>query len=186
MTIFVTSDCHFGHKNILSYCTESRPFSNTDIHDAVIIENWNNTVSPEDTVYVLGDFFMGPLTLIDSVLPQLNGKIRLITGNHDEKRRIERYKQYGVEVIAWKEGYYLFYDGITFFMHHFPVEENFDYLKDSAEVYLYGHVHDKAPRGLVKNKGNLYTYHVGVDTNSLTPVSLDEIAAEYHKECNHE
>lgn len=181
MTVWVISDCHFGHKNILSYCPESRPFSNTEIHDAVIIENWNNIVKPDDTIYVLGDFFMGPTDLIDEILPQLNGHIKLVSGNHDEKRRLRKFQEYGVELLAYKEGYQLFHDGVLFYMNHFPIGDTG--YKGCAQIYLYGHIHDAAPEGLVAENG-YETFHVGVDTNNLTPVNLSNIAKLYKEKHN--
>ena len=53
-----------------------------------IIANWNKVVTDEDTIYVLGDFFMGMLDKIDAILPRLKGKIILIRGNHDTENRI--------------------------------------------------------------------------------------------------
>jgi calcineurin-like phosphoesterase family protein len=55
--VFFTSDTHFNHANIISYC--SRPFSSADEMNREIIARWNAVVGPEDTVYHLGDFAMG-------------------------------------------------------------------------------------------------------------------------------
>ena len=52
--VFVTSDLHFGHKNIIKY--ENRPFKDVEEMDQKLIENWNNKVGKDDTVYILGDF----------------------------------------------------------------------------------------------------------------------------------
>ena len=52
--IYYTSDLHFGHRNVLKF--DNRPFANVDEMDLVLIENWNNRVQPDDTVYILGDF----------------------------------------------------------------------------------------------------------------------------------
>ena len=58
--IFVTSDCHFNHVNIIKYESETRGmFADPAEMNEKIISNWNSVVSPEDTVYVLGDFAMG-------------------------------------------------------------------------------------------------------------------------------
>ena len=51
--IFYISDLHFGHDNIIKY--DNRPFKNTKEMEEKIIENWNNTVDNDDTVYILGD-----------------------------------------------------------------------------------------------------------------------------------
>ena len=49
-----------------------------------MIEKWNNKVSNEDTVYILGDFsFKLQKSAAIKILRQLNGKKVLIKGNHD-------------------------------------------------------------------------------------------------------
>jgi calcineurin-like phosphoesterase family protein len=52
--IWLTADTHFGHTNILKYC--GRPFSSIEEMDETLINNWNNKVNQDDTVYHLGDF----------------------------------------------------------------------------------------------------------------------------------
>ena len=84
--IFVCSDCHFNHKNILKYEPEARPFETVEEMNEKIISNWNSVVSPEDTVYVLGDFAMGLPEKIPSIVERLNGKIIIIRGNHDNEK----------------------------------------------------------------------------------------------------
>lgn len=79
--IFVISDTHFQHGNIISFC--SRPFKNSDEMDECIIERWNKAVTPQDKVYHLGDVFFGNPQSAGNLLRRLNGKKRLILGNHD-------------------------------------------------------------------------------------------------------
>ena len=52
--IFVTSDLHFGHANVIKF--DNRPFQNVEEMDRALIALWNETVSKRDTVYILGDF----------------------------------------------------------------------------------------------------------------------------------
>ena len=172
--IYFTSDCHFNHKNILAYEPESRPFATIEEMNEVIIANWNSVVTAEDEVWVLGDFFMGQLTAIESILDRLNGKIHLVRGNHDQKNRMKIYEAHGIDIhdIA-----YVQYKGRYFVLCHFPNEsEEFVrmVIEDNSEVvWLYGHVHGKAPKGYVNG-----TYHVGADTNNLTPISIQQIWEE--------
>lgn len=172
--IYCTSDCHFNHKNILSYEPQSRPFATIEEMNETIISNWNSVVTAEDEVWVLGDFFMGQLTAIDPILDRLNGKIHLVRGNHDQKNRMKIYEAHGIDIhdIA-----YVQYKGRYFVLCHFP-NENKEFIRmiieDNSEVvWLYGHVHSKAPKGYVNG-----TYHVGVDTNNLTPISIQQICEE--------
>lgn len=168
---WVTSDSHFNHANIIKYCPESRPFETIEEMNETLIERWNSVVKPEDTVIHCGDFFMGQVKKIDEILPRLNGKIILVRGNHDSQSRIEKYKEHGIEV---KDIHYYAYKGRYFIFCHFPIA-NEEFMRmvreDNSEVILcYGHVHDQAPSGLIDG-----TFHVGVDTNNLTPVNLDYI-----------
>ncbi|MDE5747531.1 MAG: phosphoesterase [Acetatifactor sp.] len=72
--IYFIADTHFGDDRIRRY--ENRPFDNVQIMDRELIRRWNETVSPEDTVYVLGDWGNLSPTL-------LQGTKYLIKGNHD-------------------------------------------------------------------------------------------------------
>jgi calcineurin-like phosphoesterase family protein len=81
MTIFFTSDTHFGHANVIKY--SKRPFAHVDEMNEALIANWNARVKPNDTVWHLGDFaFLSPAKT-EAILERLNGKKRLILGNHD-------------------------------------------------------------------------------------------------------
>lgn len=48
---------HFDHANIMKLC--NRPYKNIDEMNESLIDNWNNIVSKNDTVYILGDITMG-------------------------------------------------------------------------------------------------------------------------------
>lgn len=172
--IYLTSDVHFNHLNILTYEAKTRPFANVDEMNEKIIENWNNTVTAEDTVYVLGDLGMGTLDKLPALVKRLNGKIILIRGNHDTPKRIALYQSLGIEV---KDIDYLAYKGRFFIMCHFPNDSE-EFIRmithDNSEVvWLYGHVHSNAPKGYHNG-----TYHVGMDTNDLTPISLEQVWSE--------
>ena len=86
MSIFFTSDTHFGHKNIIKFCPWSRGFlSSVDEMNERLIKDWNDAVSPNDDVYHLGDFaFMGR-SATKEMASALNGNIHFIIGNHDKQ-----------------------------------------------------------------------------------------------------
>ena len=83
--LFVISDTHFCHANIIKYC--NRPFENADLMNKVLIENWNNVVNKDDVVLHLGDITAGAGKLKDQrtqeIISQLNGKKIFVRGNHD-------------------------------------------------------------------------------------------------------
>ena len=172
--IYFTSDTHFNHTNILKYESETRPFETIEEMNEVLISNWNSVVKEDDIVYVLGDFFMGTLDSIEPIYNRLNGKVILIRGNHDTKNRLKIYEELGIEI---KDIEYLNYKGRFFILCHFPIaSEEFIkmVIRDNSEVVnLYGHIHSNAPKGYVNG-----TYHIGCDTNNLTPISIQQVWSE--------
>lgn len=167
--IYFTSDLHFGHKNIIVYENEARGrFSSVDEMNECLINNWNETVGADDTVYILGDVFMGQMDLIDSIMPKLNGTKILIRGNHDTNKRVERMKIYldGVYDI-----YNVKYGDAFIVLCHYPMREWLH--KEHGSIHLYGHVHSNEHRNGVLCEKN--SYHIGIDTNNLKPVSIEEV-----------
>ena len=80
--IFLIGDCHFGHRNIIKYC--NRPFASVEEMTDTLIKNWNGVVGKNDIVYVVGDFALCGKQKIIEIGQQLNGRKRLILGNHDQ------------------------------------------------------------------------------------------------------
>ena len=80
--IYVTSDTHFSHANIIKYC--NRPYSSIEEMNQSLVENWNSVVNKNDLVIHLGDFAWGrTIQSIKQHLDKLNGNKILILGNHD-------------------------------------------------------------------------------------------------------
>ena len=98
--IYFTSDTHYGHANIIKYC--ARPFESVDEMDEALIKAYNSVVTPNDTVYHLGDFCMGGRKP-EEYLCRLNGKMFLLPGNHDKVERFTgKYTRHN-EVIIMTE-----------------------------------------------------------------------------------
>ena len=76
--IYFTADTHFGHYNVIRFC--DRPFASAEEMDEAMIQNWNDRVTGNDTVYILGDMFFRS-TNAEGILKRLKGKKRLIVGN---------------------------------------------------------------------------------------------------------
>ena len=53
--VYYIADTHFGHKNVIRF--DNRPFADTTLMDEVLVHNWNERVTEDDTVYILGDAF---------------------------------------------------------------------------------------------------------------------------------
>lgn len=61
----------------------ARPFSSVEEMNDALTERWNERVDDEDTVWVLGDFAMGPIRESLALTGRLKGRKYLICGNHD-------------------------------------------------------------------------------------------------------
>jgi|694.fasta_scaffold16863_20 calcineurin-like phosphoesterase family protein len=131
MSIWVISDLHLGHANIIRYC--NRPFETVEQMNRTIIDNWNSVVHKDDIVYFLGDFCFGrPGNEVSrSYRSMLNGTIHLIRGNHDKFIDESIFESVQDEL-------YLDIDGKKIYLCHYP-----DRTPDHFDLYLYGHVHDK-------------------------------------------
>jgi len=78
--IWLTTDWHLFHKNIMKY--ESRPQGFEKLITGALKKN----VGEEDTVIHLGDVIFGPQSQIQYILQGLPGKYILTRGNHDRKK----------------------------------------------------------------------------------------------------
>lgn len=168
--LWFTSDLHFGHKNILMFCSHTRPVSSVEEHDAAIIANWNKVVSPSDTVWILGDVALCNLSYANDCLGALNGELHLVQGNHDKgvvnsacRKRfasIQDYKRLSVE-------------GKSLVLFHFPIWE-WEGMQYGA-YHLFGHLHGN-PHGVPGR-----CVDIGLDgplaAGTMAPVSLDRIVS---------
>lgn len=177
---FFTSDTHFGHANIIRFC--NRPFKNVEEMDEVLIENWNQVVSDDDTVFHLGDFAFGGSNVWKSIIPRLNGHINLIIGNHDRKNLRQGYmSSFGMVVPQLQ----IEIEGNPIYLNHYPF---LCYGGSYRGVWqLFGHVHS-GPNAEGLDISRLKTlfptqYDVGVDNNDYAPISYREVKAkiEYQK-----
>lgn len=133
MKTFFISDTHFNHYNIIKYC--NRPFSSLYYMDQELIERWNSVVSKDDIVYHLGDFALGGKDVIRYYCQILNGRIRLVLGNHDTNK-VKDYYEMGFDRVYDKPIIY----NQFFILSHEPIfiTENMPYAN------IYGHVHNNS------------------------------------------
>jgi Predicted phosphoesterase or phosphohydrolase len=91
-----------------------RDFLTVTEMNQTIIDNWDNVVGPEDTVYHLGDIARitsnrsGYKKVLD-VLSKLNGQIVFIKGNHDPRALIKYLSRNQLQTPAGKTKF-LFHD----------------------------------------------------------------------------
>lgn len=132
--IFVTSDSHFGHKNIIGY--ENRPFKEVNEMNEKLIENWNKVVKPNDLVIHVGDLFLCGAQKAEEIAKRLNGRKILVQGNHDSFSKA-KYAKMGFDLRK-----YLYLDGYLF--SHYPLNATMLYEMESQTEFvanIHGHVH---------------------------------------------
>jgi calcineurin-like phosphoesterase family protein len=164
MTVFFTSDTHFGHSNIIKYA--SRPFENVQEMDEALIERWNSVVGKHDTVYHLGDFCFGSAV---EYLKRLNGMKYLLIGSHDSSiEKLDegpRYKIVGRHVVYEtpfpKSGH-----RIRVTLNHYAMRSWT--MSHYGHWHLFGHHH-----GTLESYG--MSFDIGVDCWGYKPVSLDKV-----------
>jgi calcineurin-like phosphoesterase family protein len=169
MTTFFTSDTHFGHANIIGYC--KRPFVNVDEMNEALVARWNARVGPDDTVFHLGDFYMGPADGIAKWRARLQGRIVLIRGNHDRSRNA--MLRAGFDEVFNVHGYVTSVGGETvdvMLRHHPPADDTWRHTTAFMRYFFCGHVHEAwASKGDVIN--------VGVDVRGFEPKTFEELVA---------
>lgn len=156
--IYFTSDTHFGHERIIEYCR--RPFRDLEHMHEELVRRWNARVKPEDTVYHLGDFAMGDPGLWAGYRTRLNGRIKLILGNHDRSHVVMRAAGFE-ETLKWAK---MELDGHWVTCVHAPKHP----WPDGVGIQLCGHVHEAWVR-----RGNVI--NVGVDVRGFEPKTFAEL-----------
>lgn len=181
MTLWFTSDTHFGHANTFekfevfdpnyvcvnpacdAACRERehpkvkmRPFKSVEEMNETMIRNWNACVRPGDHVYHLGDVCMKKEYL--ALIKHLTGRKRLVRGNHDIFKTRE-YIAAGFEEIHGVR----VLDNLIF--THVPIHP-LSLARFDGNVH--GHTHNNpSPVGAYVN--------ISVEVTHYRPVNLNEI-----------
>ena len=138
---YYTSDLHLGHKNVIKF--DNRPYSDVYEMDDCLIKNWNNKVTDNDDVYIVGDFAFKSGKSSDWYLKQLKGRKHLIIGNHDRVTlNNDKAMKYFVDVDKMKHVSDE-YEGRTHqvCLCHYPMIE---WYKSFRGTWLfYGHIHNR-------------------------------------------
>lgn len=160
--IWIISDTHFGHANMLRFKDADdnpvRPnFDSADHMDEHMIEQWNSVVRDDDIVYHLGDVYFdhGYKSLV-----KLKGRKRLILGNHDNAK--SPYLQNNFQkILMWR-----MFPEFGLLLTHVPVHESSLGIKVNKNVH--GHLHQR------KIADERYV-NVSVECVSYTPVHIEQL-----------
>jgi calcineurin-like phosphoesterase family protein len=153
--IWVTSDTHFGHSNIIKYC--QRPFASSEEMDEALADNWRKTIKNEDIVYHLGDVYFGKRP---EFLKRLPGRKRLILGNHDNGKD-QFLQQVFEKILVWRQ-----WPEFGLLLTHVPVHASALNVKWPRNVH--GHIHEK------QSPAPEYV-NVSVEQTNYTPINIEEL-----------
>lgn len=191
MSNYYISDTHFGHSNVIDF--DHRPYKNVQEMDEALINNWNNVVSNEDTVYILGDFCWLKEDEWLEYLWQLKGKKQLIRGNHDLWSMSTILKKEFADIKEYKE---ITDNGRHVIMCHYPLL-CYKGSYDPKTWMLHGHTHitreqdfvEAWTKELIQSKALEsdswgHIINVGCMIHNYIPVTLDQLIAFYNNKYN--
>jgi calcineurin-like phosphoesterase family protein len=156
--IYLISDMHFNHAKIIEYT--SRPFRSVEEMNKTIYKNWNNTVSKDDKVFVLGDVGFFNKDSARETIENLQGKKHLIMGNHDDNKKPAWWREIGFAEVS---KYPIIFDSF-YILSHAPV-----FLTPAMPyVNIHGHIHHN------KMESKQY-FNVSVECIGYIPILFTEV-----------
>lgn len=164
--VFAIGDTHFGHVNILKFEALYRPYATIEEHNEALVARWNSVVSPQDTVWHLGDAVFGMHNM--HYLRRLNGHIRLVMGNHD-RFQSQVYLTHNIERLYGAASIDRKINGsrVSVVMTHIPVNPNQFH---RYHLNVHGHLH----HNVLEDQRYV---NVSCEQINSTPVELDVILA---------
>ena len=161
-----------------------------------ILDNWNKTVTGNDTVYILGDFVWAKESEWPFWVEPLAGKKVLITGNHDPKQFSAATKRLFQDIKDYKD---IPDNGRRVLLCHYAMPFHMAAYSENCYM-LYGHVHNTREHTFLEKfrkeikasctepghaKGNFINVGCMMPWMDYTPRTLDEIIereAKWHEE----
>lgn len=158
--IFFIADTHFGDSDVIIY--ENRPFSSVDNMDNILVQNWNNTVSENDKIFVVGDLSFHDKDKTIEICRKLNGEKFLVMGNHDTENE-QFYYECGFSGVS---RYPIIYNGFWIISHE-PLYIN----RTMPYANIFGHVHGNPIYKDVSGR----SFCVSAERINYTPIEFTEI-----------
>lgn len=157
MKLFLTSDHHFFHKNIIKYC--NRPYECIDEMHEKMIKEWNSVVPKDGIIIHMGDFICGgTFEQIKEIVDQLNGHKIITLGNHDGRSR-GWFNRVGFDKVYKRH----FRVGDILFSH---IPCDIHVLNTMGNMYnIHGHSH--------KHQYGYPYFNAGVDLHNFKPIEAD-------------
>ena len=167
--IYYISDLHLGHRRVIEM--DSRPFETIEQMDETIMARWNERVTEEDDVYIVGDFAYHNAYTAGWYLRRLRGRKHLIIGNHDYNT-VQDEK--ALECFASVEKMLRITDnGRTVCLCHYPIAEWNG--KRHGGYHVYGHLHVRRDEVYAFMSRFDRALNAGCMLNGYRPATLDEL-----------
>ena len=181
---WVAADPHFGHLGVCKFLHPNgvdalRPWDTPEEMDEALVKNWNEVVRPADRVNLLGDVVINRRCLV--TLGRLNGRIRLVKGNHDIFKLAD-YLPYVDDIVAYHvtKGQ----QGGKVIMSHIPIHPE---SLGRFGVNIHGHLHAHFVTKTTQHKSELESWTetvadrryvcVSVEQTNWRPITLEEALA---------
>lgn len=171
-TSWAVADPHFGHLGVCKFLHPNgtdplRPWDTPEEMDEALVKNWNEVVRPNDRVNLLGDVVINRRCLV--TLGRLNGRIRLVKGNHDIFKLAD-YLPYVDDIAAYHvtKGP----QGGKVIMSHIPIHPE---SLGRFGVNIHGHLHaHQVMTGIKNSKVDKRYVCVSVEQTNWRPITLEE------------
>ena len=158
--VYITSDLHLGHTNVLKF--SNRPHDTVEEMFESLKAQWNAVVTKRDIVWILGDVAWSQQWAMR--VGELNGRLRLVMGNHDNKMGKGAHKPYESVHGAVR------YKGCI--LTHIPIHPSEFY---RWRYNIHGHMHNNT----IDDRRYI---NVNMDvTKSYVPLAFDDVLERAEK-----
>lgn len=158
--IWLITDTHFNHDKMVELC--GRPANHTQL----ILENWRNAVSEQDTTFHLGDVILGRQSEMEAMIRSVPGKKILILGNHDQEKPswyMKRGFDFACEAFVHK--------GILF--THYPAQVlPVGATAEKITLNIHGHLHNSTHHGDIPL--HPWNKKLAIEETNYKPVLLED------------
>jgi len=174
--VFLISDGHWGHKNIIKYT--NRPFASIEEMNKYMTEAWNSSVPKDAIIIYLGDFVFYGTIAGKEIKDGLNGVYWVgAKGNHDKSAG--HLLRMGFDAVSAERIIIRTDKHVLHCIHRLPQTIPFwtkvkRLLRIGPKVaYIHGHSHNYFP--LYRKIGGVPIINVSCENVSYMPMSLERI-----------
>lgn len=167
--VWVTSDLHLGHKNIIRGLSTwendgMRDFPSVEVMNETILSNINSRAKKDDTLIILGDLMFGDKNY-DMLFNRLECEdVIIIAGNHDRMDNLKKAcDEFGFPLFPY--GTDALINNKIYVLSHYPILSWNNMARGST--LLYGHVHssiNETDNPMTEYFRSLRTLDAGVDS----------------------